>query len=243
MSEIIEGRNPVIEALKSDREISKLLVLDGSREGSIKKIISMASEKNIMISYVGKNKINSIAESDNHQGVIAYVSDQEYYELNEVVDVEATNNLVIICDEITDPHNLGAIIRTADAAGATGVVIPKRRSVHVTPVVAKTAAGATEYVKIARVTNLNRAIDELKELGYWIVGADMDGDRQYFEADLKGKIGLVIGGEGKGVSRMVKERCDFVVKIPMLGQVTSLNASAAASILMYEVVRQTHQTK
>ncbi len=243
MSEIIEGRNPVIEALKSDREISKLLVLDGSREGSIKKIISMASEKNIMISYVGKNKINSIAESDNHQGVIAYVSDQQYYELNEVVDVEATNNLVIICDEITDPHNLGAIIRSADAAGATGVVIPKRRSVHVTPVVAKTAAGATEHVKIARVTNLNRAIDDLKELGYWIVGADMDGDRQYFEADLKGKIGLVIGGEGKGVSRMVKERCDFVVKIPMLGQVTSLNASAAASILMYEVVRQTYQTK
>jgi len=241
MSEIIEGRNPVIEALKSEREITKLLVLDGSREGSIKKIISMASAKNIIINYVGKNKINSIAESDNHQGVIAYVSDHQYYDVNEVVDLEVANNLVIICDEITDPHNLGAIIRTADAAGATGVIIPKRRSVHVTPVVAKTAAGATEYVKIARVTNLNRAIDSLKDMGYWIVGADMDGDRNYFEADLKGKIGLVIGSEGKGVSRMVKERCDFVVKIPMRGKVTSLNASAAASILMYEVVRQTHE--
>lgn len=241
MSEIIEGRNPVIEALKSDREITKLLVLDGNREGSIKKIISMASEKNIIINYVGKNKINSIAESDNHQGVIAYVSDHQYYDLKEVLDMDAKNNLVIICDEITDPHNLGAIIRSADAAGATGVVIPKRRSVHVTPVVAKTAAGATEYVKIARVTNLNRAIDELKELGYWIVGADMDGDRQYFEADLKGKIGLVIGSEGKGVSHKVKEKCDFVVKIPMRGSVTSLNASAAASILMFEVVRQTHE--
>jgi 23S rRNA (guanosine2251-2'-O)-methyltransferase len=241
MSEIIEGRNPVMEALKSEREITKLLVLDGNREGSIKKIISMANAKKITINYVGKNKINSIAQSDNHQGVIAYVSDHEYYDLKDVVDLEAANNLVVICDEITDPHNLGAIIRTADAAGATGVVIPKRRSVHVTPVVAKTAAGATEYVKIARVTNLNRAIDELKELGYWIVGADMDGDRNYFEADLKGKIGLVIGSEGKGVSRMVKERCDFVVKIPMRGQVSSLNASAAASILMYEVVRQTQE--
>ncbi len=241
MREIIEGRNPVIEALKSDREVTKLLVLDGSREGSIKKIISMASEKNIQINYVGKNKINSIAESDNHQGVIAYVSDHEYYELKDVVNMDAQNDLVIICDEITDPHNLGAIIRSADAAGASGIVIPKRRSVHVTPVVSKTSAGATEYVKIARVTNLNRAIDELKELGYWIVGADMDGDRHYFEADLKGKIGLVIGGEGKGVSRMVKERCDFVVKIPMRGQVSSLNASAAASILMFEVVRQTHE--
>ena len=241
MSEIIEGRNPVIEALKSEREITKILVLDGSREGSIKKIISMANAKKITINYVGKNKINSIAESDNHQGVIAYVSDHQYYSVNEVVDLEASNNLVIICDEITDPHNLGAIIRTADAAGATGVIVPKRRSVHVTPVVAKTAAGATEYVKIARVTNLNRTIDDLKEMGYWIVGADMDGDRNYFEADLKGKIGLVIGSEGKGISRMIKERCDFLVKIPMRGKVSSLNASAAASILMYEVVRQTNE--
>jgi 23S rRNA (guanosine2251-2'-O)-methyltransferase len=241
MSEIIEGRNPVIEALKSEREITKILVLDGSREGSIKKIISMANAKKITINYVGKNKINSIAESDNHQGVVAYVSDHQYYSVNEVVDLEASHNLVIICDEITDPHNLGAIIRTADAAGATGVIVPKRRSVHVTPVVAKTAAGATEYVKIARVTNLNRTIDDLKEMGYWIVGADMDGDRNYFEADLKGKIGLVIGSEGKGISRMIKERCDFLVKIPMRGKVSSLNASAAASILMYEVVRQTNE--
>lgn len=241
MSEIIEGRNPVIEALKSDREVTKLLVLDGSREGSIKKIISMANAKKITINYVGKNKINSIAESDNHQGVIAYVSDHKYYEINEVVDLEAPNNLLVICDEITDPHNLGAIIRTADAAGATGVIIPKRRSVHVTPVVSKTSAGATEYVKIARVTNLNRTIDTLKEMGYWIVGADMAGDRNYFDADLKGKIGLVIGSEGKGISRMVKERCDFLLKIPMRGNVSSLNASAAASILMYEVVRQTHE--
>lgn len=241
MSEIIEGRNPVIEALKSDREITKLLVLDGSREGSIKKIISMANAKKITINYVGKNKINSIAESDNHQGVIAYVSDHKYYEVNEVVDLEASNNLILICDEITDPHNLGAIIRTADAAGATGVIIPKRRSVHVTPVVSKTAAGATEYVKIARVTNLNRTIDTLKEMGYWIVGADMAGDRNYFDADFKGKIGLVIGSEGKGISRMVREKCDFLVKIPMCGNVSSLNASAAASILMYEVVRQTYE--
>ncbi|MBN2898657.1 MAG: 23S rRNA (guanosine(2251)-2'-O)-methyltransferase RlmB [Clostridia bacterium] len=240
MSEIIEGRNPVIEALKSEREVTKILVLEGNREGSIKKIISMANDQNVTINYVGKNKINSIATSDNHQGVIAYVSDHHYYEVEEIVATDAADSFVIICDEITDPHNLGAIVRTADAAGAAGVIIPKRRSVHVTPVVSKTSAGATEYVKIARVTNLNRTIDELKERGYWIVGADMDGDRNYFEADLKGKIGLVIGSEGKGVSRMVKERCDFVVRIPMNGNVTSLNASAAASILMYEIVRQTY---
>ena len=238
MENFIEGRNPVIEALKSGREINKLLVQEGEREGSIKKIISMASDRKIVIQYVSKSKINSVTESGNHQGVIAYVSPYRYYELEEIIDENATNDMVIVCDEITDPHNLGAIIRTADASGASGIIIPKRRSALLTPTVTKSSAGAAEYLKVCRVTNISRTIDQLKEKGYWIVGADMDGDKNYFDSDLTGKVAIVIGSEGNGIGNLIKKQCDFLVKIPMKGKVSSLNASVAASLLMYEVVRQ-----
>jgi 23S rRNA (guanosine2251-2'-O)-methyltransferase len=242
MENFIEGRNPVIEALKSGREINKIMIQDGEREGSIKKIISMASDKKIVVQYVSKSKINSVSESGNHQGVIAYVSPYKYYELEEITDEDLKNDMIIVCDEITDPHNLGAIIRTADAAGASGIIIPKRRSALLTPTVIKSSAGATEYIKVCRVTNISRTVDDLKKKGYWVIGADMDGDKNYFDADLTGKVAIVVGSEGTGIGNLVKKQCDFLVKIPMKGKVSSLNASVAASILMYEVVRQLDAT-
>ena len=242
MENFIEGRNPVIEALKSGREINKIMIQDGEREGSIKKVISMASDRKIVVQYVSKSKINSVSESGNHQGVIAYVSPYKYYELEEIIDGDLVNDIIVICDEITDPHNLGAIIRTADAAGASGIIIPKRRSALLTPTVIKSSAGATEYIKVCRVTNISRTIDDLKKKGYWVIGADMDGDKNYFNADLTGKIAIVVGSEGTGIGKLVKKQCDFLVKIPMKGKVSSLNASVAASILMYEVVRQLDAT-
>lgn len=242
MENFIEGRNPVIEALKSGREINKIMIQDGEREGSIKKIISMASDKKIVVQYVSKSKINSVSESGNHQGVIAYVSPYKYYELEEIIDEDLKNDMIIVCDEITDPHNLGAIIRTADAAGASGIIIPKRRSALLTPTVIKSSAGATEYIKVCRVTNISRTVDDLKKKGYWVIGADMDGDKNYFDADLTGKVAIVVGSEGTGIGNLVKKQCDFLVKIPMKGKVSSLNASVAASILMYEVVRQLDAT-
>jgi 23S rRNA (guanosine2251-2'-O)-methyltransferase len=241
MSDIIEGRNPVIEALKAGREIDKILIAEGAAEGSVKKILAMASEKNIIIQKVARAKLDQISTSDSHQGVIAYVAAYDYSDLETVLDeVEARGEkpFVILCDEITDPHNLGSIIRTADAVGAHCVVIPKRRSVGLTAVVAKTSAGALEYVPVCRVTNLSQSIEMLKKRGLWIAAAEMEGNVAHFEADLTGSIALVIGSEGQGISRLVKSHCDFLVKIPMKGQVSSLNASVAASILMYEVFRQ-----
>ncbi|MDK9712261.1 23S rRNA (guanosine(2251)-2'-O)-methyltransferase RlmB [Acidaminobacter sp.] len=241
MSDIIEGRNPVIEALKAGREIDKILVAEGAAEGSVKKILAMASEKNIVIQKVARAKLDQISTSDSHQGVIAYVAAYDYSDLETVLDqVEARGEkpFVILCDEITDPHNLGSIIRTADAVGAHCVVIPKRRSVGLTAVVAKTSAGALEYVPVCRVTNLSQSIEMLKKRGLWIAAAEMEGNVAHFEADLTGSIALVIGSEGQGISRLVKSHCDFLVQIPMKGKVSSLNASVAASILMYEVFRQ-----
>jgi 23S rRNA (guanosine2251-2'-O)-methyltransferase len=241
MSDIIEGRNPVIEALKAGREIEKILVADGATEGSIKKILAMASEQNIIIQKVARAKLDQISTADSHQGVIAYVAAYEYAELEEVLDkVEASGEkpFVILCDEITDPHNLGSIIRTADAVGAHCVVIPKRRAVGLTAVVAKTSAGALEYVPVCKVTNLSQTIEMLKKRGLWIAAAEMEGTIEHFKADLRGSIALVIGSEGQGISRLVKSHCDYLVRIPMKGSVSSLNASVAASILMYEVFRQ-----
>lgn len=241
----IEGRNPVIEALKSDRNIDKLIIANSAKEGSIKKIIGMAKEKNVVIQYVDKKKLDEISTSHSHQGVIALVSEYRYYELEEILQRAKDKQeepFVIILDEITDPHNLGSIIRTADAVGAHGIIIPKRRSVHITPIVAKASAGAVEYVPVCKVTNIVSTIKTLKEHGLWIAAADMDGT-DFFTQNLKGAIGLVVGSEGFGISRLVKENCDFTVKMPMVGNVTSLNASVAGGILLYEIFKQRNNLK
>lgn len=238
---IVEGRNPVLEALDSGRDINKILIADGNKEGSIKKIVAIAKSRGIIISYVDRQKINNLSTSDNHQGVIAFVAAYDYKELSELlaeIEEASEDAFLIILDEISDPHNLGSIMRTADAVGAHGIIIPKRRAVGLTPVVAKTSAGAIEYVPVCRVTNIARTIDELKDKNIWIAGADMSGEQSYFNSNFKGKIAIVMGSEGKGISRLVKEKCDFLVNIPMQGKVSSLNASVAASILMYEVYKQ-----
>lgn len=238
---MVEGRNPVLEVLDSGRAINKLMIADGHREGSVKKIIGKAKEKGVVISYVDRHKLDQISESDNHQGVIAFVAAYDYKPLEELLkeikEKEETPFLIIL-DEISDPHNLGSIIRTADAVGAHGIIIPKRRSVGLTPVVAKTSAGAIEYVPVCRVTNIARTIDDLKEANIWVAGADMSGKQTHFQGDFKGGIALVMGSEGKGISRLVKEKCDFLVNIPMEGNVSSLNASVAASVIMYEIYKQ-----
>ncbi len=241
MSDIkIEGRNPVLEAMKADREIEKILVAKGNNQGSIIKIIGMAKDKNITIQYVDKNILDKQAETSANQGVMAIVSEYKYYELEDVV-LEANRKgedlFLIILDGIEDPHNLGAILRTADAVGAHGVIIPKNRAVGITGVVAKASAGAVEHVPVIKVTNLVSTMKTLKEIGVWIAASDMDGE-VYHTQNLKGKIALVIGSEGKGVSRLVKQTCDFNVRIPMVGKISSLNASNAAAVLMYEVLRQ-----
>lgn len=241
----IEGRNPIIEALKSDREIDKLLIAKGAETGSMKKVIGMAKEKGIAISFVERKKLDMMSESHNHQGVIAYVAAHSYVSIDDILEKAeklGEDPFVIILDEITDPHNLGSIMRTADAVGAHGIIIPKRRSVGLTSIVAKTSAGAIEYVPVCKVSNISATIDELKKRGLWICGADMRGTVSYNQ-DLKGSLGLVIGSEGKGISKLVKKKCDFLVKLPMKGDVSSLNASVAASVLMYEVVRQREYMK
>lgn len=237
---IIEGRNPVLEALKNNRKIDKILVNRASREGSIRKIISVAKDMNILVVQTDRKKLDEMSESHAHQGVIAVTEEYKYYELDEVFDMiekKGEDPFVIILDEITDPHNLGSIIRTADAVGAHAVIIPKRRSVHITPIVAKASAGAVEYVPVCKVTNIVNTIKELKERGLWIAACDMDGEA-FYKKDLRGSLGLVVGSEGSGISRLVKENCDFVVSMPMVGNVSSLNASVAGSILLYEVFRQ-----
>jgi 23S rRNA (guanosine2251-2'-O)-methyltransferase len=245
LQDIIEGRNPVIEILKSGRDINKLLVANGAKEGAIKKIIGMAKDKGIVIQYVDRKKLDHVSEIGNHQGVIAYVAAHEYADMDTVLDeIEARGEkpFVLVLDEISDPHNLGSILRTADSSGVNLVIIPKRRAVGLTAAVAKTSAGAIEYVPVAKVTNIANTIEKLKERNIWVYGADMNGD-SYFNTDLTGSIAIVMGSEGKGISRLVREKCDFIVSIPMGGNVTSLNASVAASILMYEVVRQKHGKK
>lgn len=237
----IVGRNPVLEILKGDKEIEKIFILKGDLQGSIKKIIGIAKDKNIIIQEVDKNKMDTFAEGEIHQGVAALVTGYEYATIEDILERAETrkeNPFIIILDELEDPHNLGAIIRTAECAGVHGVIIPKRRSASVNQTVYKSSAGAVEHMLVAKVTNITNTIEALKDKGLWIYGADMDGADYHFNTDLKGSIALVIGNEGKGISRLVKEKCDVLVKIPMLGRIESLNASNAASILIYEVIRQ-----
>lgn len=236
----LEGRNAILEVLKSDRDIEKIWMQKGVTEGTLRRIVGMAKERGIVVQEVARQKLDAMSQTKNHQGVIALVSAHEYVEVEDILQHAKDKGeapFIILLDEITDPHNLGAILRTAECAGAHGVIIPKRRSVGLTPIVGKTSAGAVEHMPVARVTNLASAIEDLKKEGLWIACADMDGE-VYYKANLTGALGLVIGSEGNGVGRLVKEKCDFTVSMPMYGKITSLNASVAASLLMYEVVRQ-----
>lgn len=237
---LVEGRNPVIEVLKSKRTVDKLYIAKGELEGSIKKLIGIAKDKGIVITEVDRKKLDEMSQTGVHQGVIAIVSPYEYYNVEDILNYAKEKNedpFIVILDEIEDPHNLGSIARTVNACGAHGIIIPKRRSALVTSTVLKASAGAIEHTKIAKVTNINQTIRELKEKGVWIIGTDMDGEA-YYRSNLTGPVALVIGSEGNGISRLVKENCDIIISIPMNGEINSLNASVAAGIVMYDVVRQ-----
>lgn len=237
----VEGRNSVLELLESERDINKILIAKGEKHGSIHKIISMAKERKIVISEMEKNKLNQMAQTQNYQGVIAIVPPFNYCEVEDILDFakqKKENPFILILDGIEDPHNLGSIIRTAETAGVHGIIIPKRRAASVNSTVSKVSAGAVEYMKIARVNNINETIRFLKEQGIWIIGTDINTNTFYTQQDYAMPLALVIGSEGFGISRLVKENCDFLVKIPMKGKITSLNASVSAGIVMYEVVRK-----
>ncbi|MBO4893731.1 MAG: 23S rRNA (guanosine(2251)-2'-O)-methyltransferase RlmB [Clostridia bacterium] len=236
---LIIGRNAVSEALKSGREIDTLLVAKGERDKVASRLIAACRDRGVVVKEVDSRKLDSISAGANHQGVCAYAAVHGYSNIEDMLalaEEKGEKPFIIVCDEIEDPHNLGAIIRTADACGAHGVIIPKRRGVTLTYAVGKVSAGALEYVPVARVANLAATLDDLKEKGFWVYGADMDGT-PWNEQDYSGAVALVIGSEGKGISRLVKEKCDFIVSLPMKGHINSLNASVAAGILMYEVVR------
>lgn len=236
----IEGRNAVLEALRSGRSVDKIYVLMGAHDGPVQSILREAKKHDTIISYVSKERLNQISETGNHQGVIAIAASYEYASVEEILEKAREKGeppFIFLLDGIEDPHNLGAILRTANLAGAHGVIIPKHRAVGLTATVAKTSAGAVNYTPVAKVTNLGMTIDQLKKEGLWFVCADMGGTRMY-DLDLKGPIGLVIGNEGEGVSRLVREKCDFIASIPMKGDIDSLNASVAAGVLAYEIVRQ-----
>lgn len=236
----VEGRNAVLELLESGRDINKILVANGEKHGSIHKILVIAKERKIIVTEIEKNKLNQIAQTPNNQGVIAIVPPYDYCEVEDILDEAKRKNekpFILILDGIEDPHNLGSIIRTAETAGVHGIIIPKRRAASVNSTVSKVSAGAVEYMKIARVNNINETIRYLKEQDVWICGTDMDTDTIYTKQDYKMPIAIVIGSEGFGMSRLVKENCDFLVKIPMKGRITSLNASVSAGIIMYEVVK------
>lgn len=238
--DMVAGRNAVMEALKGSRSVNKLIIANGSTEGSIKEIIAVAKEKGVNIQYWDRSKLDSIARGIRHQGVLAQVAPVQYAELEDILQVAKDRNeppFIVLLDELEDPHNLGAILRTADAAGVHGVLIPKHRSCPLSATVAKTSAGAVEHVPVARVGNLVQTIKKLKQEGLWVAAADMDG-KDYYDTDLTGPLLLIIGSEGQGVGRLVKEQCDFVVRIPMVGKINSLNASVAGSILMYEAMKQ-----
>lgn len=239
--DLIEGRNAVIEALKTDRTIEQILIAKGDVEGSINLIIALAKEKKIVIKEVDRKKLDAMSETKTHQGVIAIVTPYKYFDVEDILSYAAEKGekpFIIILDEIEDPHNFGSIIRTAEICGAHGIIIPKRRNVGVTPTVYKSSAGAVEYMKIAKVTNLNATIEALKGKGIWVYGADMDGENYCFDVDFSGSVALVVGSEGRGMAKLTKEKCDVLVKVPMKGNITSLNASVAGGIMMYEVLRQ-----
>ncbi len=240
-SEFIVGKNPVLEALRSGHTINKIWIGEGTQKGQVNQVIDLAKENGIQFQFVPKKKLDSLVDKQNHQGVVASVAAYEYADIDDLftnAEQKGEDPFILILDEIEDPHNLGSILRTADAAGAHGVIIPKRRAVGLTATVAKASTGAIEYVPVVRVTNLARTMDELKKRGLWFAGTDAKGDTDFREASFDLPIGLVIGSEGKGISRLIKEKCDFLLSVPMRGKVTSLNASVAASLLMYEVLRK-----
>lgn len=244
--DVLVGRNAVTEALKSGRGINKLWIASGDREGSVAEIATLAKERGIVVQYVERAKIESLAGGHRHQGVLAYVAPVPYAELDDILKAAEEKGeapFLVLLDELEDPHNLGALLRTADATGVHGILIPKRRSVSLNATVAKTSAGAVEYVPVARIGNIAQTLKKLKEKGFWVAGADMDGEKAYYEADLTGPLVLVVGSEGRGMSRLTKEACDFIVSMPMVGRINSLNASVAGSILMYESMRQRLQKK
>lgn len=237
---VIEGRNAVIEAFRAGKTVDKLFVLEHCKEGSMNTVLREAKKHDTVINYVKKERLEQMSETGKHQGVIAYIAAYEYATVDDILkraEEKGEPPFVVILDDIEDPHNLGAIIRTANLAGAHGVIIPKHRAAGLTATAVKASAGAINYTPVAKVTNISKTIEELKEKGLWFVCADMGGTTMY-NLDLKGAIGLVIGNEGKGVSRLVKEKCDFVASIPMFGNIDSLNASVAAGVLAYEIVRQ-----
>lgn len=241
-STIIVGKNAVTEVLRSGREIDKVLVVHGAT-GSLSAIIAKCRQRNILVKEVAPQKLDYLSGGAVHQGIGCFVAEHSYCTVDDILDCAKSRNeapFILICDQIEDPHNLGAIIRTAEAVGAHGIIIPKHRSVSVTPTVAKAASGALEYVNIARVTNLTAAIEKLKENGVWVFAADMDGE-SWCKTDCTVPLALVIGSEGRGVSQLVKKNCDKTLSMPMLGKINSLNASVAAAVLMYEVVRQRKQ--
>ncbi len=238
---LIEGRNAVTEALRSGRAINKVYLADGDTDKSLGRLAAMAKDAGAVVVRIDRRKLNDMSPTGAHQGIIAAVAAHEYASLEDILALAESRGeapLIVLCDELSDPHNLGAIIRTAECAGAHGVVIPKRRSVGLTAVVGKASAGALEYMPVARVSNITAAIRELKQRGVWVYGTAADGDADLYHADLKGPSAIVIGNEGAGMSRLVAESCDLKVRIPMKGRISSLNASASAAILLYEAVRQ-----
>ena len=237
----LEGRNALTEALKAGRTIDKVFIADGDTDRSLQRLAAQAKEAGAVIVPVDRRKLDQMSTTRSHQGVIALAAAHDYFTIDDILEEAAQrgeNALIVICDELSDPHNLGAIMRSAECAGAHGVIIPKRRSVGLTATVAKASAGAVEYMKVARVTNINNAINELKEKGVWVFGTAAEGSIPMYKADLTGPAAIVIGNEGDGMSPLVRKNCDVMVHIPMKGRITSLNASAAASILLYEAVRQ-----
>lgn len=237
----VEGRNSVLELLESGKDINKIFITKGERHGSINKILAIAKEKRVIVVEKDKRQMNEIAQTENYQGVIAIVPPFEYCEIDDILNVAKERNedpFVLILDGIEDPHNLGSIIRTAETAGVHGIIIPKRRAVGVNSTVNKVSAGAVEHMNIARVTNITDAIDRLKGEGLWICGTDINTDKYHYNQDLTGPLGIVIGNEGNGISEKVKKNCDFLVKIPMKGKVSSLNASVSTGIIVYESLKQ-----
>ena len=240
---VVIGRNAVKELLLGGRDVDKLYITAGEREGSINQLLGIASERGIPITECDRSKLDAIAKGGRHQGIIAIAAERNYSSIDEILEYANEKGeppFIVICDGVEDPHNLGAIIRSADCSGAHGIIIPKRRAVGLTATVAKSSAGALEHMRVAKVTNLASAIDDLKERGLWIYAADMDGST-YYKTDMKGAVALVLGSEGFGISRLVKEKCDFTVSIPLYGQVNSLNVSCAAAVLLAEVARQRNE--
>lgn len=239
--DIVEGRNAVIELLKSDTTIECIMMAKGDMEGSINVIYKLAKEKNIVIKEVDRRKLDTITQTGSHQGVIAFITPFEYCEVQDILGYakrKEQDPFILVVDEIEDPHNLGALIRTAETCGVHGIIIPKRRNVGITPIVYKASAGAAQHMRIAKVANINTAIDVLKKNGVWVYGADMSGKNYCFDVDFKGAVAIVVGSEGKGISKLTREKCDLLVKIPMVGKISSLNASVAGGILMYEILKQ-----